>query len=212
MCTHNDTDKHRQRRTDTHKYICIHTHTHTHTCAHTYTDTHKRTYTCMHTQTHTIILCGHTYTRLNSHPHLHTCTYTHNTYMHLRIRGCYITDGTCLVYFFWITWATAYKPSVISAEWSPTNCSTFTCSRGIRYINYWSGKDTLGKHTHTHSYTHNSYLHLRTRGCYITNGICLVSIFFLWITWPTAHGCLLSLLNGRSNCCSRSCYINRKVH
>ena len=44
----------------------------------------------------------------------------------------------------------------------------------------------------THTYI--TYPYLRTRGCYIADGICLA--FFLCITWSTAYGHLLSLLNG----------------
>ena len=174
---------------------------------------------------------------------MYTCTYTQyvRSYMHLRTRGCYITDGTCLVYFFWITVPTAHHVCV-SVELSPTDCSTFTCSRKIYYINSRLGNYIRGRHTHTPTYTrvhkyvyicictcmtcthalphihtrvdthiythvlthtetftlipthtHSAYLHLRTRGCYITDAKCLV--FFLWITWPTASGHLLALLN-----------------
>ena len=56
-------------------------------------------------------------------------------------------------------------PSVISVEWSPTDCSTFTYSRRICYINSTSGKTQTdrqtdrdrhtdrGRHTHTHTQT-----------------------------------------------------------
>ena len=49
-----------------------------HACMHAHIPTHRQT----HRQTHT-----HTLT------HTYTCTYAHNIYLHLMIRGCYMTDS-----------------------------------------------------------------------------------------------------------------------
>ena len=70
-----------------HKHTCARIYTHTYTHAHKHTCTH--THACTHTDRHT-----HTQSHVDIHTPTHTCTYTHNTYMHLRTTGCYISDGT----------------------------------------------------------------------------------------------------------------------
>ena len=77
-------------------------------------------------------MCTHTVTATYTHTH----TYTHGTYLHLRTRGCYITDGKCLVFFLWITWPLPMAMHLLAFEWSPTDCSTYTCTvEEIVYIN-----------------------------------------------------------------------------
>ena len=51
--------------------------------------------------------------------------------------------------------------SVIGVEWSPTNCSIFTCSRRICYIKSRSGKYIrMWRHLiHTHAYA-RTYTHM----------------------------------------------------
>ena len=48
-------------------------------------------YSC--TNTDPLIECTHARTHAPTHTHAYTHTHTMNTYLHLRTRGCYSTDG-----------------------------------------------------------------------------------------------------------------------
>ena len=107
-----------------------------------------------------------TYVDTHTATYTHTHTYTHNTYLHLSTRGCYITDGICLVFPPLDYLAHCLRPSVSTVEWSPTDCSTCTCSsRNCLH----QQQSTLGEDTHIHTHMHkyvciriHTHTHTRT--------------------------------------------------
>ena len=85
-----------------------------------------------------------------------------HSHTHFRIRRCYFTDSimpslTPLDYL-----AHCLRSSVSSVEWSPTNCSTYTCNSTNCLHQQLS---TLGKDTHIHTHVQtrvHSYAHTLT--------------------------------------------------
>ena len=63
---------------------------HVHMCTNMHMSTHIHTNVHTHTRHYTdSFICTYVYVCMNEC----TCTNTHNTYLHLRTRGCYSTDG-----------------------------------------------------------------------------------------------------------------------
>ena len=160
---------------------------------HTHGDTHTHTHTHAHTETDT-----HSYVDTQSHLHSpHTYTYAQyipaSQDQRLLYHWWYMPSMLPLDYSAHCLW-----PSVSTVEWSPTDCSTYTCSSRICLNQQEStlGKDTqihthaqmgvqLRAHTCTHAYTHNIYLHLTIRGCYIINSIRALLIYIESTHWCT---------------------------
>ena len=132
-----------------------HIHTDIHTCTQTYMHAHTPTDTHIH---------NHMWTY--THPLTHACTHK----IHACISGPQVAISVMVLSSLLLDYFAHCVIDCCSAVKRFTHTCTNMCTHTIIY-----------GHTHSHTYTcmctHNTHLHIRTRGCYITNGICIV--FFL---------------------------------